>query len=329
MNTEKILSFIVPVYNTEKYISRCLDSLLEQSIPKKDYDIIVVNDGSTDNSGHIIEDYGKKYDNIILITQKNAGQSAARNAGIQRANSKYVWFIDSDDWIAENCLGLLMEIIQKNHLDAFCVAPSKPFNSNFEKDFNPEKHLGKIQTGIAVLKLENYPIGVWCYIFEKKLILDNDITFLNGIYFEDEDFMLKLLFFAQSVLFINDMSVYSYFIRSDSTCRTISEKHVFDKLSVSISLSDFLKSTVKDEDKRLEEVFQKKIYHMLLLGINEMVAYDFDKNVFNRYIEKAMRVGLIPLKYRGRNIKEILIIKTLGLSSGFYRMVRRFLKRSW
>lgn len=328
MDTEKKLSFIVPVYNTEKYISRCLDSLIAQNLQKKDYDIIVVDDGSTDNSRNIIEDYVSKNDNIILITQKNSGQSAARNAGLDRANSAYIWFIDSDDWIAENCLDLLVKIAKTDDLDAFCVAPSRPFNGDFRKEFSPEKHLGRLRTGIEVLKYDDYPIGVWCYILKKKLILDNKIGFLNGVYFEDEDYTLKVLFYARSIRIINDMSVYSYYIRSDSVCRTISEKHIFDKLFVCFSLSGFLDTVVRNDDVVLRDIFEGKVYHLFITGINESLLKDFDKNVFRGYIEKAKKLNLYPVKYRAKNLKELLIIKMLDISPCFYGIIRRALQYS-
>jgi glycosyltransferase involved in cell wall biosynthesis len=328
MDTEKKLSFIVPVYNTEKYISRCLDSLIAQDLQKKDYDIIVVDDGSTDKSRGIVEEYVGKYNNIILIIQQNTGLSAARNAGINHAKSKYVWFVDSDDWIAENCIALLIKIAETNVLDAFCVAPSRPFNGNFKNEFRSEMHLAELRTGIEVLKYDDYPIGAWCYILKKKMIIDNKINFLHGVYFEDEDFTPKVLYYAKRIILVTDMSVYSYFIRQDSICRTISEKHVLDKLTVSFSLSKFLNNKVQEDDSVLRGVFEGKIYHMFLSGLNEALLKEFDKCVLTKYIEKAKRLNLYPLKYKAKNIKEFMIIKMLNISPFFYGIIRRVLQNS-
>ena len=96
------LSIIVPVYNVADYLPKCLDSLLVQDLSQNEYEIIVVNDGSTDNSGKIAEEYSKTYSNIILINQENQGLSGARNTGIQNAKGEYVQFVDSDDYLEPN-----------------------------------------------------------------------------------------------------------------------------------------------------------------------------------------------------------------------------------
>lgn len=97
------LSIIIPVYNTEKYVGECLDSSVEQDILKNEYEIICIDDGSTDGSLNVLTEYSNKYENIHVYSQKNQGVSAARNAGISVASGKYVWFVDSDDYIAIDC----------------------------------------------------------------------------------------------------------------------------------------------------------------------------------------------------------------------------------
>lgn len=109
----KRLSIIIPIYNVEKYLSECLDSLLNQNIDPSEYEIICINDGSTDRSLEIMEAYRARYSQIIVIDKKNAGVSAARNDGLRRAVGRYVWFVDSDDLIVHNCLVRLLEIAEK------------------------------------------------------------------------------------------------------------------------------------------------------------------------------------------------------------------------
>src|SRR5699024_7703741 len=107
------LSIIVPVYNTEKYIETCLESLLNQDIDKSMYEIICVNDGSTDGSLAILKEYAKQYDNVVLIDKENEGVSIARNIGLEKARGDYVWFIDADDWVARQCFGVIKQEIAK------------------------------------------------------------------------------------------------------------------------------------------------------------------------------------------------------------------------
>ena len=98
------ITLIVPVYNVEKYLVRCLDSCLHQDLDEDEYEIIAVNDGSYDGSLKLLKEYANRYRNIVLIDKPNGGLSSARNAGLERARGNFIWFVDSDDWIAENCL---------------------------------------------------------------------------------------------------------------------------------------------------------------------------------------------------------------------------------
>ena len=111
------LSIIVPVYNVADFLTKCLESLLAQDLPQNEYEIIVVNDGSTDNSGEIAQQYADKYANIKLINQANQGLSGARNTGIKHAKGEHIQFVDSDDYIEENVLGGLMKQVEQEDLD--------------------------------------------------------------------------------------------------------------------------------------------------------------------------------------------------------------------
>ena len=112
----KLLSIIVPVYNVEKYLSKCLDSLLAQDIPISDYEIIIVNDGSTDSSLVIAESYSQTNSNIRVISQLNKGLGGARNTGIRSSEGKYLFFVDSDDTIQKNTLKPLLECMESKKL---------------------------------------------------------------------------------------------------------------------------------------------------------------------------------------------------------------------
>ena len=116
-----LLSIVVPTYNVEKYIANCLDSLLDQDLSADIYEILVINDGSTDNSPKIATKYSESHDNVIVVNQENGGLSEARNKGIALAKGKYIYFIDSDDYIAKNTLGLIMETLETHDLDLLGV----------------------------------------------------------------------------------------------------------------------------------------------------------------------------------------------------------------
>lgn len=120
MDKELKISVIVPVYNGQRYLRQCLDSLLEQGIAEDQYEIVCVNDGSRDDSGIILKEYADAHRNIVVVDQNNAGVSAARNSGLDRARGKYIWFVDADDWIARDFLAR-SGIMQLLDGDCTCV----------------------------------------------------------------------------------------------------------------------------------------------------------------------------------------------------------------
>ena len=109
------LSIIVPLYNVEKYIEKCILSLVNQDF--RDYEIIVVNDGSPDESANIVNELKIKYPNVLLFHKENGGLSSARNFGLEKAKGEYVWFVDSDDWIEPDIISLLYKHVKESNLD--------------------------------------------------------------------------------------------------------------------------------------------------------------------------------------------------------------------
>ena len=111
------LSIIVPVYNVEAFLSKCVDSLLAQDLPKEDYEVILVDDGSTDGSGALCDTLAAEHGNIRVIHQQNHGLSGARNAGIPAASGDYILFVDSDDYLCPDVLGTLVGLMESKELD--------------------------------------------------------------------------------------------------------------------------------------------------------------------------------------------------------------------
>ncbi len=176
-----------------------MDSLLIQDIPYEEYEIIIVNDGSTDESEKIAEKFCVQYSNIYIINQENKGLGAARNAGIQRAQGKYLMFIDSDDYIQKNSLNKLLYMIEKENLDILRfnyeavteegeIIPKK-------KQCAPPYNLSEsIVDGETFLyKYLGWGCYVWNYVYDAKFIKSSNINFKDNRYFEDVDWLLKVL----------------------------------------------------------------------------------------------------------------------------------------
>lgn len=202
-----IISLVVPVYNVAPYLSRCLDSLISQKYPS--LEIICVNDGSTDLSGSILNLYAKKDPRIKIISQPNQGLSAARNTGIRSATGEWMGFIDSDDYITPDCISKIAQHIS-NDIDLICWGATA-VKQNSEEDIFwldvQNQHLrlrfkGKKRfTQRVALKT---PVTVWNKLFRKSILKQYQITFPQGLLFEDNAFYWKYFPFCKRAYFIQE-----------------------------------------------------------------------------------------------------------------------------
>lgn len=220
------ISIIIPCYNVEKYISDCLNSILTQDF--KEYEIICVNDGSTDNTLKIIKSYRKKYSNIKIINQSNQGLSVARNIGMKFATGKYIYFVDSDDCLSNNSsLTILYNEAEKNKLDVLFFsfenfADDVEMREKYKKHFLNKKRNeipSMVLTGINMLNYfidkKQYYVTVWIQFTKREFLLFNKIKFCDGIIYEDNLYTLELLLKAKRTKCIDDI-LYRKRIRSGS-----------------------------------------------------------------------------------------------------------------
>jgi len=248
------LSIIVPVYNVEKYLAKCLNSLLSQDIQQNEYEIIIVLDGTTDNSESIAQSYADKYSQIILIKQQNLGLSSARNTGIKIAKGKYIQFVDSDDYLQPNVLKFLLDKIDQENLDIL------RFNyQNVNEEYQiiyPYKNPGKfvdyndeVTDGFTFLNESlGFACYVWQFVIRKEVINRNQIYFKENIYFEDTEWTPRALVYALRVN-STDLIVYNYLLRIGSITNSQGEEKKQKVLNDKLILIDSLmnqKHTHKD-----------------------------------------------------------------------------------
>lgn len=215
MEKDKV-SIIVPVYNVEKYVEKCLNSLISQSY--KNIEIILIDDGSKDNSGKICDEYKRKDSRIKVVHKENAGVSEARNSGIQKATGEYLCFVDADDFVMNDYIEYMHQLIVKDSSDiAICT---KMF-SNFNEKQTSDEMIENLDGENSVIRILNYrmPIGVYSRIFKKNLIDDNRIRFLKDIYMgEGFNFNVACFQKAKKVI-ISNYKVY-YYRRDNVTSAT-------------------------------------------------------------------------------------------------------------
>ena len=223
VNLEKrpFLSIIVPVYNVEAYVGECLDSLLDQDIPEEEYEIICVNDGSTDGSLAVLTKYAETHSNIRIIDQPNGGVSIARNAGLDVALGKYIWFVDADDAIIKDSLSQLRNVISENHSNRIIV------NSYvFSEKLPSKEHIVNLPIGGS-----HYDSVVWRNIFEQEFLKKHNLYFAYpGMIIAEDCMFIHDILAYQPTTSTYLTPVYCYRIRPGSVMTTHSAEVQLKKL---------------------------------------------------------------------------------------------------
>ena len=259
-------SIIIPVYNVEKYIKKCLDSVFEQSF--KDYEVIVVNDGTKDNSMDIV----KKYD-LTIVNQKNQGLSAARNAGLDKAKGQYILFLDSDDYIEKDLLKELNKSLE-NKPDVVRFQIQEVYDDNTvikyeEKSFSNKNGVD----AFSIISNYHFVENAWAYIYRKDYLIENNFLFKNGTIHEDFGLIPLVIIKANIVNSISYIG-YNYVQREGS----IMSQNNYEKTKKKVSdfYNHYLFLIEKIEKTSLDStIFKSFISNSLILKICELKGNDY------------------------------------------------------
>ena len=203
------ISIVIPVYNVEKYLRATLESVLAQTFT--DYEVIMVNDGSTDESLQILKEYVNKYENFKLIDQENGGLSKARSEGVNAAKGEYIAFLDSDDFLAPQFLEVLYNTALESGADISCCNYYLYYDKSGKRIYMPfTAKTGVYSNEVAMKKLildTTFHFFMWNKLFKRHLFFENDIVFYD-MYFEDVAICPQLFFYANKVAFVNEPLYY-------------------------------------------------------------------------------------------------------------------------
>ena len=237
------ISIIIPFYNAEKYIERCLDSVLAQTFT--DFEVICVDDGSKDNTYQILQNYAKKDDRIKAYIQENGGPSAARRNALSKATGKYLMFCDSDDWFEPNMCQTLFEAIEQNDVDVVCCnAQVSDEKDNIQRTDHLEYYINK-QNGIHQISneiIQKTNVLLWNKIWKKSLVDQYQVDFPPCREYDDSCFFMQYMSVAKKIMYLDD-KLYNYFRRQDSVMGKVAQKKdktYFDKLYTAKFYFDFL-----------------------------------------------------------------------------------------
>lgn len=325
MNSLPEISIIIPSYNVEEYIGSCLDSIVNQSFT--DYEIIVVDDGSTDKTKEIISRYIERYSNIVLITQKNSGQSVARNRGIEVAKGKFIVFVDSDDWFTEktSLQSLYSTVIDKNPdfvQAGFCYVNGESIS---EYRIRPEKDLFKNDILINMLRVDNLYTSPWAKIYSTKFIKDNNIRFIEGLVNEDTAFSIEVASYANKVSFLSK-NVYSSREREGSTSRT-SFKRMFKTMHEVLHQTRIKLISIGRWDYTIHKYYEARYVRSMLYNLFQsaqrnsfsIFTEDYNYCMNNTSYKKSLKFSkYLPLPHR--------IFSTISTSPFFFYSMAKFIR---
>ncbi|MBQ4510326.1 MAG: glycosyltransferase family 2 protein [Clostridia bacterium] len=321
----KKISIIIPVYNVEAYLKDCIDSILMQSM--QDYEIILVDDGSTDKSGNLCDEFASKRENIFAYHKENGGPSDARNYGIEKSNGEYIVFVDSDDYF-DDCK-ILEKIVNasengKYDIVAYCIKFYDAISGRLqEKQYYDESinDLPSLEKQLKyVISKDQMVISSCGYAVKRELIIKNDLFFEKGIVAEDTERTMRIFSCKPSIIFINEPAYCTRRGRPGSLSTEAANKNVSDLLYVIKKHSDIFKKT---EDLLLNYMAYQ--YSVLCGILVKTEDNEFKKSILNDIIEYKwlLEYDLSPKVKKVKKAYKLLGIKNTIKLLGFYLKHRR------
>lgn len=263
------ISVIIPVYNTENYLEKCLLSVLNQSF--KNIEVIIVNDGSSDNSLKIINDFMNTDSRIKLINQENQGLGAARNTGIKEAKGEYIIFVDSDDYINSNGLEILYNQAIKTSADIITTRYQKVLENGEIIYQSPYINTQSNDDYFKNNLMANIPMMAWNKMYKLELFIKNNILFPVNTIYEDVPVALKLSYYSKKISSL-DFCYYNWLERDMSLSRNIQKKNIDDIIKIFFTIKSFLITF---------NLYEKyKIYFMIGLSRKILIAINNDIDVY-------------------------------------------------
>lgn len=291
------ISVIIPVYNVENYLKKCLDSIMNQTL--KDIEIICINDGSTDSSLNILEEFANNDSRIRIINQKNKGPGATRNLGVKEACGEYLGFVDADDWIESNYFETLYNAAKEIDADISRTMVKKHYNNDYSFNclYNLEKYSSLFQQKQQIISKD---VSVFTKIFKKKFIIDNKIQFgdKRG---EDIPFTFFAVFYAQNIADTNS-TCYNYLLRDNSLMRRKNTKWDIAILEEYKKICDFLNlQQISCYNKQINEKLIEEQYNIYpKLGT-------LDKKIFLKKYKAMFPYVNIVINTNDSNILKIFL----------------------
>ena len=310
-NLSPILSIIIPLFNTERYIEECLDSILKGNEDCTELEVIVVDDGSTDNSVTIVKSYANRYSCLKLVQQNNNGVSIARKKGVEAARGSYVWFVDSDDYLVPGASQIILSHLSDNPGINTVFAPVLLRDDETSKEW--VKPFAPFSTAVLDGRqfMQKQPVSV-CpvqFVFEKQLFSNKWIYFPEHLRHEDEYFCRVLQYFSKKMLMLNE-PLYIYRQWRGSFMNSGAIKSLYDMVEVYKHLSAFVEEGAEPEDHDwlckdiLSFLLGTHFWHRDILQTNGFMEFR-QKNL--SFIKKEFSANKCSLSFKERAIDQLML----------------------
>lgn len=322
INNNPKISIIIPVYNVELYLRECMESILNQTLD--DIEVIIINDGSTDSSKAIVEEYRCKFKKIKIINKENEGVSVARNVGVDNSTGEYLIFLDSDDYLEPNMCEVMYKLVNDNNAYVGECAIRK-FNDSLEKDslilHNINNDIEIISSEYALDMYLKYEIRgyVWNKIFKRDFFIKNKMYFPVGVLYEDMIVSLKACILTNKFVLIN-IPLYNYRERNGSASRIITEKNIHDYVGEIDRCIKYCKSNinVKKHKEYLDAFFIMNYLNAIhwyigLYNCRYTKIYKNYKEFFGAIDYNFRILDVLKIKTLSRNYKIIYILWKLNI----------------
>lgn len=287
------ISVIVPIYNVEKYLNRCMESLLSQTY--NNIELILVDDGSTDNSSKLCDMYAKKSDRVVVIHKKNGGLGSARNAGVLASTGDYVTFIDSDDWVTVDAYGYMLNVLIEHNCDV--VQCSFIQTEEVCCPINDKEHID-IYTNKDILNYYMYystktgSYSVWKFLYKAELV--KDIKFREGKINEDIDYNYKVLRRANRLAVSNQVK-YFYYQNHESLSTGGLKKRDYDLYEAA---SELLKLTSEETFKDIKFLGEVKFARTPFSLLSKIAYYGISDSSINKHIIVSKLTDELRMNYK-------------------------------
>lgn len=327
MKKTVFLSIIVPVYNVSRYIVKCISSILNQDIEIADIEIIIVNDGTPDDSIEKIQSLIDENDNIKLIVQENKGLSEARNAGLRCATGTYVWFVDSDDWISRSSIKIIKEYssrFQATECFFANVITVDEMTGTEKRQSAPCEYYDKEITGDKFLTVSKFITPIQKYIFKRDFLLRHNAFFVPNMFHEDVELTIRLMPHISSMVVIREY-LYYYLQRGNGNIMSqLRRKNVED---IIFTINQLYDSSIF-MPKHRREIYKNRLYLLcmtLISFLSKMPRKDSMSclDSYEDLIREMLKYVFSSLTFNEK-VKSLLLM----ISPKYYVNMRREIERS-